>query len=105
MAGSRHNKDSLSRDDENDSTTDNESDGLFDESDDGTDDTDDTEILSDESDDNTDDEAYLSDDEGPRSPEYYLAEAANLNVNRLRHQRYSPKTQKQLDWVKDHWHE
>jgi hypothetical protein len=100
MTLSRHNEDSPSTDDESDGTTDNETGSLFDESDDDTDDTDDTEILPDES----DSEACSSDEEGPRPPEYYLAEAANLNVKRLRQRRYSPKTQDRLDWVKDHWH-
>jgi hypothetical protein len=46
----------------------------------------------------TDDEAWLSDDEGQRPPEYYLAESENLDVKRLRQGRYSPKTQDRLDW-------
>jgi hypothetical protein len=104
MARLRHDKDYLSADDESDGTTDNESDSLFDEGDDDTSDTDNIEILSNESDSNTDDEAYLSDDKGPQPPEYYLAEAASLDVKRLRQRRYSPKTQERLDWVKDHWH-
>jgi hypothetical protein len=104
MARLRYDKDYLSADDESDSTTDNESDSLFDESDDDISDTDNSEILSNESDSNTDDKVYLSDDEGPQPPEYYLAEAASLDVKRLRQRRYSPKTQERLDWVKDHWH-
>ena len=103
MTWSRQNEDFPSIDDKTDGTTDDETDSLFDESDDDAD-TDDTEILSNESDSDTDEEAWLSDDEGPRPPEYYLAEAAGLNVKRLRQRRYSPKTQERLDWVKDHWH-
>jgi hypothetical protein len=84
-------------DDESDGTTDDETDSLFDESDDDTDDTEDTEILSNESDSDTDGEACLSNDEGPCPLEYYFAEAASLNVKRLRQRRYSPKTQERLD--------
>jgi hypothetical protein len=86
MTLSRHNKDFLSTDDESDGTTDNETDSLFDESNDDTDDIDDTEVLPNESGSDADDKACLSDDEGPRPPEYYVAEAASLNVNRLRQQ-------------------
>ena len=96
--------DLLLTDDESDSTTDDETESLFNESDDDLDDTDDTEIQSNESDSDTDVEACLSDDEGPRPPEHYLAEAASLDVKRLRQRRYSPKTQERLDWVKDHWY-
>jgi len=79
----------------------NPTDSLFDENDDN--DTDDTEIQSDMLDESdTDDD--LSDDEGQHPPEYYLAEAANLDVKRLRQRRYSPKTQDRLDWVKDYFH-
>jgi hypothetical protein len=105
MTLSRYDEDFPSTDDESDGTTDDETDSLFDETDGETDDTDDTEILSNESDSDTDDEAWLSDDEGPQPPEYYLAEAASLDVKRLRQRRYSPKTQERLDWVKDHWYE
>jgi hypothetical protein len=105
MTLSRHDKDFLPTDDESDSTTDDDTESLFDESDDNTGDTDDTEILSNESGSDTDDEACLSDDEGPHPPEYYLAEAASLDVKRLRQRRYSLKTQERLDWVKDHWYE
>jgi hypothetical protein len=104
MTRSRQNEDFLPTDDETDGTKDNEIDGLFDESGDGTDDTSDTEILSNKSDGDTDGEAWLSDDEEQRPLEYYLAEASNLDVKRLRQRRYSPKTQDRLDWVKDHWH-
>jgi len=84
-------------------TADDETDSLFDESNSDTDDTEDTEVLPDESDGDTDDEAWLFDDECRRPPEYYLAEAASLDVKRLRQRRYSPKTQDRLDWVKDHF--
>jgi hypothetical protein len=102
MTRPRQNEDFLPTDDETDGTTDDEIDSLFDESDDGTNDTNDTEILSDESDSDTDGEAWLSDDEEQRPPEYYLAEVSNLDVKRLRQRQYSPKTQERLDWVKDH---
>jgi hypothetical protein len=102
MTWPRHDEDLMPIDDNTDGTTDYESDSLFDESDD---DTDDTEILPDESEGDTDNEAWLSDNEGQRPPEYYLAESENLDVKRLRQRRYSPKTQDRLDWVKDHWHQ
>ena len=86
-----------------DDTTDDETYSLFDENEDGTDDTDGTEVLTDESDSDADD-AWLFDDVCKRPPEYYLAEGASLDVNCLRQQRYSPKTQDRLDWVKEHWH-
>jgi hypothetical protein len=97
MTRSRQNEDFLPTDDETDSTTDGEIDSLFDKSDIGTDDTNDTEILSDESDGDTDGEAWLSGNEEQRPPEYYLAEASNLDLKRLRQRRYSPKTQERLD--------
>lgn len=102
----RHNNDLVPTDNESDRMTDDDTNNLFDESDDDTDDTEDTEILSNESDSDIDDEVYLSDDEGPRPPEYYLDEAASLDVKRKRQRqrRYSPKTQERLDWVKDHWY-
>jgi hypothetical protein len=84
MTRPRQNEDFLSTDDETDGTTDDEIDSLFDEIDDGADDTSDTGILSDESDGDTDGEAWLSDDEEQRPLEYYLAEASNLDVKRLR---------------------
>jgi hypothetical protein len=59
--------------------------------------------FSNNGDDDTDDEASLFGDEEQRPPEYYLAESAGLDVSRLRQQRYSPKTQERLDWVKEHW--
>jgi len=91
-------------DDETDDTTDDGIDSPFDESDDGTDDTNDIETLSNESDGDSDidGEAWLSDDEEQRPPEYYLIGALNLDVTRLRQRRYSPKTQERLDWVKEH---
>lgn len=104
MTWPRHDEDFLPMNEESDGTTDDESDSLFDESDDNTDDTKDTEVLLDKSDSDTDDEAWLFDDVCRRPPEHYLAEAASLDVKRLRQRRYSPKTQERLDWVKDHWH-
>jgi hypothetical protein len=80
MAQSQQNEDFLPTDDETDGTTDNEIDSLFDKSNDSTDDTSDTEILSNESDGDTDGEAWLSDDKEQRPPEYYLAEASNLDI-------------------------
>ena len=90
--------------DETDSTADSDTASLFDSSDD-----DETDITSgadtdspSEIDDDSDDDASLFDDEVRHPPEHYLTAAANLNVQRLRHQRYSPKTQERLDWVKEH---
>ncbi len=101
MALSRQNEDFLSADDRIDGTTDDELESLFDESDD---DTDGTDILTNECDGDTDSDACLSDDEDQRPREYYLTEASNLDVKRLRQRRYSPKTQGQLDGMKAHWH-
>lgn len=100
MAWSQHNKKFLPIDDEADSTTGSDTDSLFEKSDD---DTDNTEILSDECGNDSDNESCLSEDEEQRPPEYYLAESENLDVQRLRQRRYSPKTQDRLDWVKEHW--
>lgn len=80
----RHDNNLLLTDDESDRTTDDGTDSLFDESDNDTDNIEDIEILSNESDSDTDDEACLSDDEGPRPLEHYLAEVASLDVKRLR---------------------
>src|ERR1700730_17317771 len=104
MTWPRHDEDFLAMNEESDGTTDDETDSLFDESDDNTDNTEDTEVLPDESDGDTDDEAWLFDDECRRPQEYCLAEAASLDVKRLRQRRYSPRTQDRLDWVKDHFH-
>jgi DNA-nicking Smr family endonuclease len=104
MTRPRHDEDFLPMNEERDGTTDDESDSLFDESDNNTDDTEDTEVLPDESDSDSDDEAWLFDDVCKRPPEYDRAEAENLDVQRLRQRRYSPKTQDRLDWVKDHFH-
>ena len=54
-------------------------------------------------DDDTDDESWLFDDEIKHAPEHYLAEAEELDVQRLRQRRYSPNTQVQLDRVKLQW--
>ena len=61
-----------------------------------------TDSLFEESDDDTDVEEWLFDDEGRHPLEHYLSEAANLDVGRLRQKRYSPRTQRQLDWVREH---
>lgn len=52
--------------------------------------------------DNTDDDISLFDDKVRHSPKYYLTEAANLNLQQLRQERYDPKTQDRLNWVKEH---
>jgi len=99
MAWSRYNKDVLPTDEEIDSTADTDIDSLFDSSDD-----DKTDIISDAStgslseiNDDTDNDASLFNGEVRHPPEHYLARAANVNVQRLRQRRYSPKTQDRLD--------
>ena len=78
-----------------DSTTD-DTDSVFDES--GIRDS-----VFDESDPNTEDDTSLSDDDcALPPPKHYLEMGENLNVGRLRQDRYSPDTQKQLDRVKEH---
>jgi hypothetical protein len=97
------NSDTLSAgESESDSTTVVNSDTFSDDEPDGTTDVD-SDTFSNNGADDTDDEASLFDDEEQRPPEYYLAESAGLDVSRLRQQRYSPKTQGRLDWVKEHW--
>ena len=101
----RHDEDYLSIDEEPDSTSDSDTDSLFDGSDDKADTASDTDLesLLEEVNNNTDDDDDdLFDDEVRHPPEYYLTAEANLDVGRLRQKRYSPKTQKRLDWVKDH---
>jgi hypothetical protein len=71
-------------DDENDDATDDETDSMFDEC---HNDTGDTEILYNESDGNIEGEVKLSDNEEQPPPEYYLAEAANLDVKPLQQRR------------------
>ncbi|KAF4625708.1 hypothetical protein G7Y89_g12457 [Cudoniella acicularis] len=105
MAWSRRNKDIRPTDDEIDSTTtDADTDSLFDHGDD-----DKTDITSDgdtnspsEINDDTDDDASFFGDEVRYSPEYYLAGSANLDVNRSWQQRFNPKIQDRLDWLKEH---
>ena len=72
---------------EADSETD-DADSVFDESDLG-------DSVFDESDPDTDDDGVLP-------PEHYLEIGENLNVGRLRKDRYSRNTKKQLDRVKEH---
>lgn len=85
-----------SSDEEIDIITDDDNDSFPDESGNETD------ITTDYSNDDTDDDASLFDDEERHPPEYYLHEAANLDVQRLRQERYGPKTKDRLDWVKEH---
>ncbi len=80
MTWSRRNKDLLPIDDKSDDTIDNETDSLFNKSDDNIDDIDDIEVLSNKSDSNTDSKAYLSDDKGLHSLEYYLAKVVSLDI-------------------------
>jgi len=84
---------------EDESTSDSDSDSLFDNEADSGADTDLDSLLAEE---DSDDEEDLFDDEVRHPPEHYRANAANLDVQRLRQRRYSPKTQAQLDRVKEH---
>jgi len=97
MSPSPYGEDFLPSDDETGSTIDSDTDSLFDDSDDETDATSVAETDSD-----TDDDASLFEDEVRHPPEHYLAEAAKVDVTRLRQRRYDPKTRKALDWVKEH---
>lgn len=54
-------------------------------------------------DDDDDDNDDLFEGEVRHPPEYYLAAAASLDAGRLRQKRYSPKTQIQLNMVKEHY--
>ena len=81
------------------STSDSDTDSLFDDEEDSETDTDLDSLLAEEDNDDDDD---LFDDEVRHPPEHYRANAANLDVQRLRQKRYSPKTQAQLDRVKEH---
>jgi hypothetical protein len=62
---------------------------------------DNTDSIFEESDDIMDNEELLFDDEERHTPEHYSSAAANLDVTRLRQKRYSPRTQKRLDWVQE----
>jgi hypothetical protein len=97
MTWPRHDEDFLPMNKESNGTTDDKSNSLFDKSNNNTDDTEDTEVLLNESDSDTNDEAWLFDNVCKRPLEHYLAEAASLDVKRLRQRRYSPKTQERLD--------
>jgi len=82
-------------DDELDSMSDSDLDSLFDSSDDEADSVSDTDSESpqeeiDNSTDNGDDDLF--DGEVRHSPEYYIAKSDNLDIGRLRQQRYSLKT-------------
>ena len=85
---------------DNESTSDSDTDSLFDneEADSGTD----TDLYSVLAEEDSDDDDDLFDDEVRHPPEHYRVNAANLDVQRLRQKRYSPKTQAQLDRVKKH---
>ena len=97
MSRARYSKDVPTVDDE--SSSDSDTDGLFeDEADSGTD-TDLDSLLAEEDSDDDDD---LYDDEVRHPPEHYRANAANLDVQRLRQKRYSDKTLAQLKRVKEH---
>jgi hypothetical protein len=98
MARARYSEDVPTLDDE--STADSDTDSLFDDEVDSRTDTDLDSVLAEEDSDDDDD---VFDDEVRYPPEHYRAKAANLDVQRLRQKRYSPKTQAQLDRVKEHY--
>ncbi|KAH6704302.1 hypothetical protein BKA61DRAFT_636094 [Leptodontidium sp. MPI-SDFR-AT-0119] len=97
MPRARYTADVPTLDDE--STSNSDTDSLFDDEADSGTDTDLDSLLAEE-DSNDDDDLF--DDEVRHPPEHYRANAANLDVQRLRQKRYSPKTQAQLDRVKEH---
>ncbi len=105
MSWSQHSKDVPLINDEINSTADSDAKSLFDYSDDK-----ETDIISNANTDSlskinnkTDDDASLFDNKVRHPPKYYLAGAANLNVNRLRQRQYDPKTQDRLNWVKKYY--
>jgi len=87
MPRARYSEDIPTLDDE--STSDSDTDSLFDDEVDSGTDTDLDSLLAEEDSDNDDD---LFDDEVRYPPEHYRANAINLDVQRLRQKRYSPKT-------------
>ncbi|KAL5315183.1 hypothetical protein ACEPPN_017834 [Leptodophora sp. 'Broadleaf-Isolate-01'] len=97
MPRARYSEDVPTLNDE--STSDSDTDSLFDDDTDPRTDTDLDSLLADEDSDDDDD---LFDDEVRHPLEHYRANAANLDVQHLRQRRYSPKTQIQLDRVKEH---
>ncbi|XMA19910.1 hypothetical protein WAI453_012701 [Rhynchosporium graminicola] len=82
------------------SISDSDTDSLFDDEADSDTDTDLDSLVAEEYSDEDDD---LFDDEVRYPLAYYVANAANLDVQRLRQRRYSPKIQAQLDRVKEHY--
>lgn len=82
------------------STSDSDTDSVFDHSDDDATWDTNLETLLEAVNNDKDD---LSDDEEQNSPEHYLAAQANLDVTQIRQERYSPRTQSRLDWVKEHY--
>jgi len=84
---------------DDESTSGSDTDSFFDDEADSGTDTDLDSLLAEE---NSDDGNDLYDNEVRYPPEHYRAKAANLDVQRLRQRRYSPKTQAQLDRVKEH---
>ena len=73
-------------------------DGVVDGIDSGTD----NDLVSSVAEEDSDDDDDLFDAELRHPLEHYRADAANLNVKRLRWQRYGLKTQGQLDRLKEH---
>jgi hypothetical protein len=84
---------------DDESTSDSDTDSVFDDEAGAGTDTDMDSLVAEEDSDVDDD---LFDDEVRHPPEHYRANAAILDVQRLRQKRYSPKTQAQLDRVKEH---
>jgi hypothetical protein len=96
MPRARYSEDVLTLD--NKSTSGSYTDSLFDDEAGSGTDTDLDSFVTGDSDDDDD----LYDDEVRHPPDHYRANAATLDVQRLRQRRYSPKTQAQLDRVKEH---
>lgn len=99
-----HNHDDLLTDEDVDSISDSDLGSRFESSDDEVDarsDTDSEDSLQ-RIGHNIDDDDELFEGEVRHPPSHYLTAAANLDVARLRQKRYSPRTQVQLDRVKQH---
>ena len=97
MPRARHCEDVPTLDDE--STSDSDTDSVFDDEAGSGTDTDMDSLVAEEDSDSDND---LFNNKVRHPPEHYRANATNLDVRRLRQERYSPKTQAQLDRVKEH---
>jgi hypothetical protein len=101
MPRAKYSEDIPRLDDKN--TSDSDTNSLFDNEADARTDTNLDSVLAKEDSDNDDDDVF---DDKVRHPlEHYRAKAANLDVQRLRQKRYSPKTQAQLNRGKEHYNQ